>query len=88
MLKRLGFCVFRGSILIRLTLIHAAVFAQHFSAVENYAINRPGIVMVKTEYTANVYVKKIHIDEHEFYRMLDAIQRMDTSGITMKRSEV
>ncbi len=54
--------------------------AQHYSAVENYALNRPGVVMIKTVFSANVYVKDMHVANREFNKLLDSIQRVDTSG--------
>jgi serine protease Do len=50
------------------------------SAVQNYALNRPGVVMVRTEYTANVYVNSMRMDNRAFNRLLDSIQNMDHGG--------
>ncbi|HLY69215.1 MAG TPA: serine protease, partial [Puia sp.] len=58
---------------------HAA--AQDYSAVENYELNRPGVVMIKTVFSANVYVKNMRVANREFSRLIDSIQRVDTSGI-------
>jgi len=58
--------------------IHAV--AQNYSAVENYASNRPGVVMIKTVFSANVYVKNMRFATREFNKMLDSIQRVDSSG--------
>jgi len=54
--------------------------AQNCSAAQNYALNRPGVVMIKTVYSANVYVNKMQMDERVFNRLLDSIQRVDTAG--------
>jgi serine protease Do len=55
--------------------------AQTRTAVENYALNRPGVVMVKTVFSAIVYVNKMKMDNKRFNLLLDSIQRIDTNGI-------
>jgi serine protease Do len=50
------------------------------SGVENYALNRPGVVMIRTEYTANVYVNSIHMASKAFNTLLDSIQNLDHAG--------
>jgi serine protease Do len=55
--------------------------AQNYTAVENYALNRPGVVMIKTVFSANVYVKNMRVANHEFSKLIDSIQRVDTSGV-------
>jgi serine protease Do len=55
--------------------------AQNYSAVENYALNSPGVVMVKTVFSANVNVKNMKVANREFNKILDSIQRVDTSGV-------
>ena len=59
----------------------SAAGAQKISAVENYAINRPGIVMIKTVFSADVYVNRMKMDNRRFNRLLDSIQRVDTGGV-------
>jgi serine protease Do len=54
--------------------------AQEYSAAQNYALNRPGVVMVQTVFSADVYVNKMKMDERAFYHLLDSIQRADTAG--------
>lgn len=56
------------------------VMGQKLSGVENYSANRPGVVMVRTEFTANVYVNRMKMDNRAFNSLLDSIQRLDTSG--------
>ena len=56
-------------------------FAQNGSAVDNYASNRPGVVMVKTVFSANVYVKNMQVASRQFNKILDSIQRVDVSGV-------
>jgi serine protease Do len=50
------------------------------SGVENYALNRPGVVMIRTEYTANVYVNSMKMDSRAFNALLDSIQNLDHGG--------
>lgn len=50
------------------------------SGVQNYALNRPGVVMIRTEYTANVYVNSMKMDEKAFNALLDSIQKLDHGG--------
>jgi serine protease Do len=66
-------------ILLACICIHAV--AQNYSAVENYALNRPGVVMIKTIFSANVYVNNMRVANREFDRLLDSIQRVDASGV-------
>ncbi|HWK02730.1 MAG TPA: trypsin-like peptidase domain-containing protein [Puia sp.] len=55
---------------------------QHvtMSGVGNYALNRPGVVMIRTEYSANVYVNSMKMDNKAFNRLLDSIQKLDHGG--------
>jgi len=55
-------------------------WGQRISGVENYAINRPGVVMIRTEYSANVYVNSMKMDNKQFNALLDSIQRLDQAG--------
>ena len=54
--------------------------AVTLSGVENYALNRPGVVMIRTEYSANVYVNSMKMDNKAFNRLLDSIQKLDHGG--------
>jgi serine protease Do len=63
-----------------LTWATATAQNSHLSAAGNYALNRPGVVMIRTEYTANVYVNSMKMDEHAFNALLDSIQRLDHGG--------
>jgi serine protease Do len=67
--------------IILLSFIFNISYAQQIPAVDNYALNRPGVVMVKTVFSANVYVKNMRIDNRRFNFLLDSIQRIDTNGI-------
>jgi serine protease Do len=50
------------------------------SGIQNYALNRPGVVMIRTEYSANVYVNSMHMDNRAFNALLDSIQNLDHGG--------
>lgn len=50
------------------------------SGVQNYALNRPGVVMIRTEYTALVYVNSMSMDDRAFNALLDSIQKLDHGG--------
>jgi len=63
-----------------LSASHAEVYGQRLNGVENYAINRPGVVTIRTEYSANVYVNHMKMATRAFNTMLDSIQRLDNSG--------
>ena len=54
--------------------------SQELSGTENYAVNRPGVVMIRTEYSANVYVNSMKMDNKAFNTLLDSIQRLDQGG--------
>src|SRR5579863_2831116 len=58
------------------------------SGVENYALNRPGVVMIRTEYTANVYVNSMKMDDRAFNNLLDSIQRLDHGGGVMPEQKL
>ncbi|HTQ66077.1 MAG TPA: trypsin-like peptidase domain-containing protein [Puia sp.] len=55
--------------------------AQKFTAVQNYAMNRPGVVMIKTVFSADVYVNKMMMDTKNFNKLLDSLQSVDSSGV-------
>lgn len=55
-------------------------YGQHLSGVENYALNRPGVVMIRTEYSANIYVNSMKMDNKAFNALLDSIQKLDHGG--------
>ena len=50
------------------------------TGIQNYALNRPGVVMIRTEYSANVYVNSMHMDNKAFNALLDSIQNLDHGG--------
>ena len=61
---------------------HCAASGQDpkLSGVQNYALNRPGVVMIRTEYSANVYVNSMRMDNRAFNHLLDSIQNLDHGG--------
>jgi len=67
-------------LLILLLFPVAIAWGQKISGMENYAINRPGVVMIRTEYSANVYVNSMKMDNKAFNALLDSIQRLDQAG--------
>jgi serine protease Do len=73
-----GLCFF--GLLFLFVILSTNSFGQNCSAAQNYALNRPGVVMIKTVFSANVYVNKMEMDERVFNRLLDSIQRADTAG--------
>src|SRR5450631_3857979 len=75
MLRSPAFCV---TFFLLLTAYRAG--AQRLSGVESYAMNRPGVVMVRTEYSANVYVNNMKMNNRAFNHLLDSIQKLDNSG--------
>src|SRR5664279_6458409 len=67
--------------LIFLTASMSNIYAQQLTAVQNYGVNRPGVVMVRTVFSADVYVNKMQLDSHHFNQLVDSIQKADSSGI-------
>ena len=57
------------------------IYAQKYTAVQNYAMNRPGVVMIKTVFSADVYVNKMKMDSRNFNRLLDSLQTVDSSNV-------
>ncbi|MEO6960792.1 MAG: trypsin-like peptidase domain-containing protein [Puia sp.] len=54
--------------------------AQKLTAVQNYGINRPGVVMIRTVFSADVYVNNMRMDSRNLNHLLDSLQRIDSSG--------
>ncbi len=63
-----------------LPFLRASAQVSSLSGVENYELNRPGVVMIRTEYTANVYVNSMKMDNRAFNALLDSIQKLDHGG--------
>ncbi|TAL43000.1 MAG: serine protease [Chitinophagaceae bacterium] len=71
---------------ITLLFLQAPVQAQ-LSAAQNYARNRPGVVMVKTTFTATVYLKQVVIDNKLFNALLDSINLLENLGTRLNAEE-
>ncbi len=50
------------------------------TAAQNYARNRPGVVMVRTNFSATMYMKQVVVDNYQFYSLLDSINSLDNMG--------
>ena len=77
---------FFAGLLLNMTGLRTS-YAQHLTAVQNYGINRPGVVMVRTVFSADVYVNKIQLDSRHFNHLVDSIQKVDSSGIIYTAEE-
>jgi len=81
MSKRTAIWAFFGSCLLLVTVRCAATGqGPRLSGIQNYALNRPGVVMIRTEYSANVYVNSMRMDNKAFNALLDSIQNLDHGG--------
>jgi len=81
-------------IVLQYLLVAGGLFIQFvacsqniMSAEENYARNRPGVVKVQTEFSADVYVNKVQMDQQKFRLLVDSVRRLDTSGVILKPEE-
>jgi serine protease Do len=79
---------FSSIFLLVLSTFSAAAQSSRLSAVGNYALNKPGVVMIRTEYTANVYVNSMKMNDRAFYALLDSIQRLDHGGGVMPEQKL
>ena len=61
--------------------------AAQCSGVENYSLNRPGVVMIKTVFSASVDVRNMRYYNVRFYHLLDSIQQIDTNGIVFSAEQ-
>jgi serine protease Do len=66
--------------LLATATLPVAAQSPRLSAIGNYALNRPGIVMIRTEYTASVYVNSMKMNVRAFNSLLDSIQLLDHGG--------
>src|ERR1700759_5279730 len=64
-----------------LTALPLNADAQQLTAGQNYGVNRPGVVMVRTVFSADVYVNKMQLDPPHVNQLVDATQKADSSGI-------
>lgn len=69
-------------------IANGILFSQRtISAEENYARNRPGVVKVQTEFSANVYVNKVQMNQQRFQALVDSVKKLDTTGLILKPKE-
>jgi serine protease Do len=83
-----GYYKIFGLISCCLFLLFAArkVNAQ-LSAAQNYARNRPGVVMIKTNFTATLYLKQVVFDNRLFNALLDSVGQLDNSGVKLSAEQ-
>lgn len=62
------------------TLVPSLETAAQLTAAQVYARNRPGVVMVKTSFSATMYVKQVFIDNRAFNALLDSIDHIENNG--------
>src|SRR6185436_12328076 len=81
-------------IVLQYLLVAGGLFIQFvacsqniMSAEENYARNRPGVVKVQTEFSANVYVNKVQMNQRLFQVLVDSVKKLDTTGLILKPKE-
>ena len=55
-------CLIKALLIVFLLAGFTRAEAQLLNAVQNYGMNRPGVVMVKTVFSADVYVNRIQLD--------------------------
>ncbi len=81
--------LFKAFFALLLFLVNAPVNgrAQQLTAVQNYGTNRPGVVMVRTVFSADVYVNKIRLDSRHFNHLVDSIRKVDSSGVIYSAEE-
>jgi serine protease Do len=61
--------------------------AQQLTAIQNYGVNRPGVVMVKTVFSADVYINKMQLDSRHFNHLVDSIHKVDSIGVIYTAEE-
>ena len=61
--------------------------SQPISAEQNYAANSPGVAMVQAAFSATVYVSKVEMNARKFDRLVDSVNRLDTSGSMISAEE-
>ena len=60
---------------------------SQLSAAQNYARNRPGVVMIKTNFSATVYLRQVIVDSRLFNRLLDSISDIERFSSRMNAEE-
>ena len=74
-------CLIKALLIVFLLAGFTRAEAQLLNTVQNYGMNRPGVVMVKTVFSADVYVNRIQLDSRHFNLLIDSIQKADSNGI-------
>ena len=70
------------SIITILLLVLITKAEAQLTAAQNYARNRPGVVMIRTNFSATMYMKQIIVDNRLFNSLLDSIDQLDLSTET------
>ncbi|HJU45625.1 MAG TPA: trypsin-like peptidase domain-containing protein [Chitinophagaceae bacterium] len=73
--------------LFLLLFFAAQLNAQTITAVQNYARNKEGVVMVKMQLSAVVTVGRLAINQGAFYHLLDSINRLEDDGIRLSSEQ-
>jgi serine protease Do len=60
---------------------------SQLSAAQNYARNRPGVVMVRTNFSATMYVNQVVIDKNIFNALLDSISVISSYGTLLSAEQ-
>ena len=74
-------------ILLFISLVSIEARSQVISAEQSYAANSPAVAMVQTVFSATVYVNKVEMNERRFNKLVDSIQRLDTTGTMFSAEE-
>lgn len=68
-------------------LLMSPCFAQNNGGTHQYDCNRAAVVMIRTEVQAEVNVQKLNINQRNFGRLLDSIQRLAADSIFLTPAE-
>ncbi len=74
-------------ILLFISLVSIEARSQVISAEQSYAANSPAVAMVQTVFSATVYVNKVEMNERRFNKLVDSVQRLDTTGTMFSAEE-
>ena len=75
------------SCLVLLLILSTQQGNGQLSAAQNYARNRPGVVMVKTNFSATIYLKQIVLNSRLFNVLLDSISHLENYGTPLNAEE-
>ena len=65
----------------------SVAWTQPITTENNYARNRPGIVMVQAIFSATVEVNRLRMDEGVFDNLVDSVKQLDTTGTILSPSQ-